>query len=154
MSTQASHSGPFRQDDPFGREYFPDTPPVLDPARLKSLAALEATGCHGLVQEVVTTFLDTVPRSLTALRDAFLRGDLATGERIAHSLRGNCGLLGAPRMAEWAGRIEKSPWFSGNEADEVLGHLNAEWPSVRATLQNVLARGLDAVLGGGLEPRH
>jgi HPt (histidine-containing phosphotransfer) domain-containing protein len=154
MSTEASYIGTFRQDDPVEREYFPDRPPVLDPARLKSLAVLEATGCRGLVQEVVATFLDTVPRSLTALKDAFLRGDSATGERIAHSLRGNCGLLGAPRMAEWAGRIEESAWLSGNEADEVIGHLNAEWPPVQATLQNVLAQGLDAVLGVVVDPRH
>jgi HPt (histidine-containing phosphotransfer) domain-containing protein len=153
MSTQISHDGRSRQDDPGEREYFPDGSPVLDLARLQSLAALEATGCHGLVQEVLATFLDTVPRSLTALKEALQRGDSATGERVAHSLRGNCGLLGAPRMAEWAGRLEESAWLSGNHADEAMRQLNAEWPPVRAKLEDVLAHGIQALLGC-VELRH
>jgi HPt (histidine-containing phosphotransfer) domain-containing protein len=146
MSTQTRYSGPFQQLDPVGREYFPDA--VIDAARLESLAALEATGCHGLVGEVVATFLDTVPRSLDALKDAFLRGDSATVERVAHSLRGSCGLLGAQRMAESAGAVERSAWPAGSEADEGIARLNTEWPKVQAILERVLVHGPNAALAG------
>jgi len=95
-------------------------------------------GCEGLVGEVVATFLNTVPKSLEVLREARLRNDAATLERVAHSLRGSCGLLGVRGMAEWAGNIERLAWPSGGEVDAEIAELLSEWPRVRATLEKLV----------------
>jgi HPt (histidine-containing phosphotransfer) domain-containing protein len=147
-----SDSGRFRQEDPIEWEKFPGMSSAFDSARLESLAALETGSCPGLVRDVVLTFLDTVPRSLNTLRDAFLRGDAETVERVAHSLRGSCGLVGARQMAEYAGNVERWAWPSGDEVPEGIRRLEAEWPVVDTTLKSVLARLSTVPLG--FEPVH
>ena len=113
---------------------------------LRSLRALESVAGPGLVRDVVEAFLDSVPQSLTALRDAAVRGDSAAVERLAHSLRGSCGIVGARRMAERAAAIERRAWSPEDEGAEDFRGLDAEWPVVEAALRAV-GPSLPATLG-------
>ncbi len=137
MSTQTRIIEGFREACPVDQELLPDSPPVLDPAPLRSLRALESVAGSGLVVEIVEAFLDSVPQSLRALRGAAVRGDSATVERLAHSLRGSCGIVGARRMADRAAAIERRAWSPEDEGAEDFHGLETEWRVVEAALTAV-----------------
>lgn len=135
MSTQTRTIEGFREERPLGQEFVPDAPLVLDPAPLRSLRALEGVAGAGLVDDVVHAFLDSVPQSLVALRNAAVRGDAATVERLAHSLRGSCGIVGARRMASRAAAIERRAWSPEDEGGDDFRGIDAEWRLVEAALR-------------------
>ena len=56
------------------------------------------------LRELSTMFLDASSSSLAALREAVEEGDTLTVERVAHTLKGAAGNMGA---AELLGRLEK-----------------------------------------------
>lgn len=136
MSTQARTIEGFRQELLSDEEDLP----ILDPAPLRSLRALEAVGGPGLADEVVGAFLESVPQSLAALREAAARGDSASLERVAHSLRGSCGIVGARRMAERAATIERGAWGADEESEEDLQRLGLEWRAVEGALRDLDGR--------------
>ena len=60
-----------------------------------------------LLKEIAGVFLDDCPRSLAELREAAERGDCASVERAAHTLKGASANFGAARLVSAALRIEK-----------------------------------------------
>jgi HPt (histidine-containing phosphotransfer) domain-containing protein len=68
------------------------------------LAGLRELGVAELLSELSTMFLDASSSSLAALREAVEEGDALTVERVAHTLKGAAGNMGA---AELLGRLEK-----------------------------------------------
>ena len=68
------------------------------------LAGLRELGDADLLSELSTMFLDASSSSLAALREAVEEGDALTVERVAHTLKGAAGNMGA---AELLGRLEK-----------------------------------------------
>jgi HPt (histidine-containing phosphotransfer) domain-containing protein len=131
----------FQQEHLIERESLPEPQPVLDPTPLRSLRALETVAGPGFLEDVVGTFLESVPRSLTALRDAATRGDSAAVERLAHSLRGSCGIVGARRLASRAASIERAAWAPEDEAAEDFRGLDAEWNAVESALADACRNG-------------
>ncbi len=76
----------------------------------RALERLRGLGEADFVREIVEVFLSEAPARLDAARAAFERGDLATVERTAHSLKSSAATLGGLRLAgvcealEWAAR--------------------------------------------------
>lgn len=76
-------------------------PPVDLSAALKSVG-----GNEQLLAELVTIFLDELPRRLDAVRHAVSRGDTEESRRIAHSLKGALTMLGAAEARALARQVE------------------------------------------------
>jgi HPt (histidine-containing phosphotransfer) domain-containing protein len=79
---------------------------VIDRRVLDKLSALRPLGEPDLALEVIDLFLSDVPQRLDALRDSLARSDLPTVARIAHSLKGSAGHLGAKLLATLCTRLE------------------------------------------------
>ena len=56
--------------------------------------------------EVVQSFLEVTPERLHNLREAAARGDAEDVRRMAHQVRGSCGVVGATAMSTVAAEIE------------------------------------------------
>jgi HPt (histidine-containing phosphotransfer) domain-containing protein len=71
-----------------------------DPFDPDVLAGLRELGNANLLAELVELFVDDAQSRIPARRDAFEKDDAEAVERIAHTLKGSCGNMGALRMAE------------------------------------------------------
>jgi two-component system, sensor histidine kinase and response regulator len=108
---------------------------------LKSLRELQAEGEPNVLKELIELFLEDVPPLLKALREAEERDDAQSVERIAHTLNGSCGNLGAVRMAAVCAELEEIG-RSGDlaTAPALISGLEAELGRVRAVLERELPR--------------
>jgi CheY-like chemotaxis protein len=71
----------------------------LDRSVLAGLRELQGEGEPDLLDELIEMFFDDVPSQLEALQEAVEVGDAHSVERVAHTLKGSCGNMGATRMA-------------------------------------------------------
>lgn len=99
---------------------------VLDEAELLD----RVEGDWGLLREVVEAFLDTYPGTVRELRQALAARDAAAVQRLAHTLKGMVGNLGAKAAFAAAVRLEGL----GRAGDLDLAE------SACATLDGALAR--------------
>ena len=80
---------------------------VLDPAVVAGLRAAQADfGNPTFIRDLVGLFQTRTPEKLDRIRQAIAAGDAAAVREVAHSLRSNCGMLGAVAMADACGRVE------------------------------------------------
>ncbi|MEP7124885.1 MAG: ATP-binding protein [Byssovorax sp.] len=93
-------SSPIRRPTPITRA------PAVDPAALEKLRAMRQ-GDSDLVLEVIDLFLQETPDRLVSLRDGLTRGDLPLISRVAHTIRGSAGHLGAKALAALCARVEE-----------------------------------------------
>ncbi len=105
----------------------------LDPHVLADLRALGPE----FTRESLALFLGTTPNKLSAIEAALRRGDPAGIKQQAHSLRGSCGLIGAPRMMELCARLEELG--ADADASPLVASVLAEFRDVEAALQAELA---------------
>ena len=68
---------------------------VLDPDVVNSLRQLTPAGEPDVLVEILTVFLNEVPKRIAALRAAAAAGDAPAVQRAAHSLKGSSGNIGA-----------------------------------------------------------
>jgi len=80
--------------------------PVLDPAMIEELVALES-GESGFLSNLLSSFLERGPRLLASLAEAAARADADRLERLAHELRGSAGSMGARRLTLILARLEQ-----------------------------------------------
>jgi two-component system chemotaxis response regulator CheY len=81
-------------------------PPPVDPEVLDMLASLQEPGEPDLVVELVTLFLRDTPERLRDLRGRPL--DAGPVARVAHSVKGSAGNLGASYLQDLAGKLEQA----------------------------------------------
>lgn len=77
--------------------------PVLDPQVQQELAAI---GGAELPKELVTMFLGDAPDQLAGVRAALTTGDLVAVRKLAHSMKGAAGSIGASRVEASARELE------------------------------------------------
>lgn len=117
------------------------TAPVLDPAVLSTLRQLTAPGEPDVLAEVLKLFLDEVPPRIERLRNAWATSNIQEVHRVAHSLKGSAGNIGARTMSEVCGQLE-----AGGKSGNVQGlgtlvdALGVEFGKVEAEI-NRLIRG-------------
>jgi HPt (histidine-containing phosphotransfer) domain-containing protein len=81
---------------------------VLDAKTLEGLRMLaEATGTD-LLADLAKTFREDTPKRIAALREALRAGDADGVKRVAHSLRGSAGALGATHLFAVASELERA----------------------------------------------
>src|SRR5438093_4262113 len=106
-SLSASRSSP-APSSAAARRWRP-VPDVADPAVDQAVIAevLESTGGdREFLGELIATYLDDVPRQLTALREAASSGSAEGVGRAAHALKGASASLGAGGFAERSRLLE------------------------------------------------
>jgi HPt (histidine-containing phosphotransfer) domain-containing protein len=83
------------------------TDETLDPAVVAELRrAQEDFGNPDFIRELVELFRTRTPEKLERVRGALASGDSVTVREVAHSLRSNCGMLGAMAMSAACARME------------------------------------------------
>lgn len=107
----------------------------VDRAMLDRLRRLDPDGSSGLLPEVVSQLLATVPDRLDALLSSIARNDLRAAEALAHGLQSACGAYGAFRMGAIAAEIESRARAGRRDGLEALADiLGAEFVPVREVL--------------------
>ena len=106
------------------------------------LETLRELGDVDLLTELVDLFFADVPPQLASLREAIESGDASSVKRVAHTLKGSCGNMGAQRMAALCARLQDIG-ASGylTHAPELLKQLEAEFERVRPALEVEIAEG-------------
>lgn len=84
----------------------PDTLPVLDPAVLKQLVALDGGG-KGLLKEMAQLFREDISGRLVAIEAALAAGNLEGIAQEAHAIKGAAGAVGARRLQNFTQEIER-----------------------------------------------
>ena len=115
------------------------TAPVLDPSVLNTLRQLSVPGEPDVLTEVLKLFLDEVPPRLTRLRIAWAAGDIEQVHRLAHSLKGSAGNIGAQRMFEVCKELD-GIGRSGEvqRAGPLVDALNVEFADVDAEIRRLI----------------
>ena len=105
---------------------------VLDPERVAELRrAQQHYDNPTFIRQLVDLFRENAPARMVQLREAVAGRDAMTLERAAHTLKGNCGMLGAMRMADACARLEEAGGRSAfGDAERVLEEAEREFPRV------------------------
>ena len=113
----------------------------LDRAAIDGLLGL---GGSELLSELAESFSGDTSSALAALREAAKAGDARSVERIAHSLKGGSGSMGAERMSAICAELQ-DVGASGDlhRAPGLLNRLEEEFGRARAALEAELARSRD-----------
>ena len=114
-------------------------PPPVDTEVLEMLASLQEPGEPDLLVELVSLFLSDTPERLRALRVRPLAS--APVARVAHSVKGSAGNLGATHLQDLASQLEQAGHESrgSDELAALADALCAEYARVELYLQGVLA---------------
>jgi two-component system, sensor histidine kinase and response regulator len=112
---------------------------TTEPLDQSVLAGLRELGDQGFLAELYELFLEDVPAQLEALRKDIEGGDAPSVERVAHTLKGSCGNIGATRMATICAELEEAG-RSGDLAcaPALAARLKAELGRVRVALEEEL----------------
>jgi HPt (histidine-containing phosphotransfer) domain-containing protein len=115
---------------------------VLDPAVIASLRRLTPPGEPDVLIDVLRLFLDEVPRRIDRLRAASAAGNLVEVHRVAHSLKGSAGNIGAHALADVCRRLEErgkagDPQGTG----DLVPALAVEFGKVEGEIRRLLGAG-------------
>lgn len=84
--------------------------------REEVLAELRSVGGDRLVRELMAIFAERTPGRLRSAAESFAAGDLVAAAAALHSLRSAAGTVGARRLAEMAGQLERAARSDGDLA--------------------------------------
>lgn len=124
-------------------------PPALDPAVVAEIAALEDSGDPGVVDELLTAFVEDATGRVDQLR-AGMAGERAKLAATAHSLRGSSLSFGASSLAGLCAEVELAA-AAGNRA--AIAPLVEELEAELARVAHEVAERLGRTAGAGLAPR-
>ncbi|CAN5828446.1 hypothetical protein BH18ACT11_BH18ACT11_19050 [soil metagenome] len=82
--------------------------PPLDREVLAGLRVLQGEDDTDIVAELAGMFVDDTRSGLSALEEALHRGDAPAVERVAHTLKGSSGSMGARGMSGFCARLESA----------------------------------------------
>ncbi len=114
--------------------------PVLDPRVIESLRQLTPPGEPDVLKEVLKLFLEDVPGRLARLRAAREAGNAVELQRVAHSLKGSSGNIGANAMlavCRLLDELGKSGDVSSGSG--LVESLDAEFARVKAEIHRLTA---------------
>ena len=112
---------------------------VLDP---ETVAELRRAQQHydnpTFIRQLVELFRENAPARMAQLREAVAGRDGLTLERVAHTLKSNCGMLGATRLARACARLEEAGGRATfGEAERVLAEAEREFPRVLEAVERL-----------------
>jgi HPt (histidine-containing phosphotransfer) domain-containing protein len=113
---------------------------VLDQDILGELLRLaRESGNSTFLDQLVAIFRTNAPARLAQIREALAGGHASALEHAAHTLRSNCSMLGAMRMAEYCGQFETLAGRGDLAAAAVLlPAAEAEFAAVMAAVETIV----------------
>jgi HPt (histidine-containing phosphotransfer) domain-containing protein len=114
-------------------------PGALDPEVLDRLRQLSAPGEPDVLAEVLSLFTADVPGRLARLRDALQAADAPAIQRLAHSVKGSAGNIGARALFDISRQLDdagKAGDLQGAAA--LVALLEAEYQRVATEIQSML----------------
>ena len=90
-------------------------PPAEERLSADVLAELRLVGGDELVRELMAVFAERTPQRLRSAERSLAAGDLEGTAAALHSLRSASGTVGARRLADLAGRLERSARGHGDD---------------------------------------
>jgi HPt (histidine-containing phosphotransfer) domain-containing protein len=122
---------------------------VLDPDVVDSLRQLTPAGEPDVLGEILNLFLDEVPKKIAALRAAVTSGDAVKVQRLAHSLKGSTGNIGARAMYDVCRQLDDRA-KSGEVArwHTLADALTAEYGRVETEIRRLLSGGETSLQSG------
>lgn len=94
------------------------------------LEELRLVGGDELVRDLMGVFAENTPERLRSAEASFAAGDLEATAAALHSLRSASGTVGARRLAELAGRLERAARGQGDDLSSGLERLRREAEAV------------------------
>jgi HPt (histidine-containing phosphotransfer) domain-containing protein len=112
---------------------------VLDPEVVESLRQLTPPGEPDVLGEILSLFLDEVPKKIATLRSAVTSGDAVKVQRTAHSLKGSTGNIGARAMYEVCRQLDDQAKFGElARLQPLIDALQAEYRKVEVEIRRLL----------------
>ncbi len=123
-------SAPLRRRDTSADE------PAVDPEVIAELRELQNQGSPGLLGELIKIFLREVSTQLSVMEQAVEEGDAKAVRRVAHTLKGSSGNMGAKKMKALSGHLQ-GVGVSGDlsHALQLIHQLKEEFGEVRQALK-------------------
>ena len=90
-------------------------PPAEESLSAAVLEELREVGGEELVRDLMATFAERTPDRLRSAESSFAAGDLEATAAALHSLRSASGTVGARRLADLAGRLERAARGRGDD---------------------------------------
>ena len=115
---------------------------VLDPAVVDSLRKLTPPGEPDVLAEILTVFLEEVPRRIERLKAAWWDGNAAEVQRAAHSLKGSSGNIGADQLFEVCKQIDQRAKAGDLRIDQLVAALDRAYLDVEAEIKRLLPPGV------------
>ena len=110
--------------------------PVLDPAVIATLRQLSEPGGPDVVAEVFAIFLEETPRRLDDIDAAMEIGNVNQVHRLAHSLKGSAGNIGARAMFDACRALDEEARTGRSERlPGLAAAVGAEFERVKAEIQ-------------------
>ena len=114
---------------------------ALDPAVVERLRQLTPPGEPDVLREILTVFLAEVPRRIDALKTAWRQGGAADVQRLAHSLKGSTGNIGADAMFDVCRRIDARAKAGELQIADLVEALDREYARVELAIRQLLKSG-------------
>jgi HPt (histidine-containing phosphotransfer) domain-containing protein len=107
---------------------------TLDYTVVESLRELQEPGGPDLLEQLTAAFVEDAQNRLSELQQAVSTANHSDVRRIAHSLKGMCGAIGAPLMAALSAELERSA-LAARVDPELAARLTGEFTRVAAALE-------------------
>jgi HPt (histidine-containing phosphotransfer) domain-containing protein len=112
---------------------------VLDPGVLERLRQLTPPGEPDVLSTVLRMFVDEAPKRMAQLRQAWEQGDAPGVQRLAHSLKGSSGNIGAGTLYAVCREIdERARTNDLASAAPLLDALDRESAAVESEINRLL----------------
>jgi HPt (histidine-containing phosphotransfer) domain-containing protein len=111
----------------------------LDLSQLMALVGPDTDGPSSPLADFVQMFIQEATTRLDDAHRALASGDLVVMRLAAHSLRGACGMLRAPRMQALATRLEEAVDGQGCNLAAMIRELDDEFARLRPLLHPYMA---------------
>lgn len=116
--------------------------PIIDPAAIENLRALNPGDNDEFLREIIGIYLDDTPLRIGELESALGSRDMEKFVRAAHSIKGSSANLGALALRAVAERLEYHARKHGlGDAPAMVGEIKTEFDLVRAELEKITAGG-------------
>ncbi len=109
---------------------------AINPKTIDELRALQAGGSPTFLGELIDLFLKELAQNMARLREALAGRDARAVERVAHTMKGSCGNLGAETLsalcAELHAAARTGDWA---RAEPLAARIEQEQGAVAAALE-------------------
>ena len=111
---------------------------VLDPAVIETLRQLSVPGEPDVLTEVLKLFLEEAPTRIEKLRNAWANRNIQEVQRMAHSLKGSAGNIGATAMFDLCKELDQVGRSGGViDASGLVAALDDEFGKVEAEIHRI-----------------